>query len=195
MTKAQQSFDHLYDQHVEAIFRYVLRRVANVAEAEDLTAQTFYRALHRFWCFRWSGGNASAWLYRIAPNEINSHYRSHRTGRGVDPATVTAELNDAEKELAVHRLYLDLHRALRCLDPDDQALIVLRYFEQKPYDEIAPILRSRPGTLAMRANRALKKLKNELRQRGIDHEEFRGILAPVERPRPTGRKIPAQAAP
>ncbi len=195
MTNAHQSFDQLYDRHLEAIFRYVLRRVANVTEAEDLTAQTFYKALRRFWRFRWSGGNASAWLYRIATNEVNSHYRNQRTSRAVDPATVTAERNDAEKELAIQRLYLDLHRELQRLDPDDQALIVLRYFEQKTYDEIAPILRRRPGTLAMRANRALKKLKNQLRQRGIDHEELRGILAPAERTRPTGRNIPAQAAP
>ncbi len=195
MTRAQQPFDDLYDEHFEAIFRYVLRRVANVAVAEDLTAETFFKALRRFWRFRWSAGNASAWLYRIATNEINNHYRGRRASHGVDPATVTAELNDAEKELAVHWLYLDLHRALRGLAPDDQALIVLRYFEQKSYDEIAPILRSRPGTLAMRANRALKKLKNELHQRGIDHEEFRGILAPAERPQPSGRNIPAQAAP
>jgi RNA polymerase sigma-70 factor (ECF subfamily) len=195
VTKTQQPFDDVYDTHFDAIFRYVLRRVANVAVAEDLTAETFYKALRRFWRFRWSGSNVSAWLYRIATNEINSHYRSHRTSVAVDPATVTAEPSDAETELAVHRLYLDLHRALRRLNHDDQALIVLRYFEQKSYDEIASILRRRPGTLAMRANRALKKLKNELRQRGIDHEEFRGILAPVERPRPTGRNISAQAAP
>jgi len=195
LAKSQQSFDQLYDKHIEAIFRYVLRRVADVAEAEDLTAQTFYKALRSFWRFRLSGGNASAWLYRIATNEINSHYRSRRPSAGVDPATVTAERNDAEKQLAVSRMYLDLHRALRCLDPDEQALIVLRYFEQKPYEEIAPILKRRAGTLAMRSNRALKKLKNELNQRGIDHEELRGILASTERPRPTSRNIPAQAAP
>jgi RNA polymerase sigma-70 factor (ECF subfamily) len=195
LAKPQQSFDRLYDEHIEAIFRYVLRRVADVAEAEDLTAQTFYKALRSFWRFRLSGGNASAWLYRIATNEINNHYRNRKTTHGVDPATVTAERNDAEKELAVSRMYLDLHQALRSLDPGDQALIVLRYFEQKSYDEISTILRRRPGTLAMRANRALKKLKNELHQRGIDHEELRGILAPAERPRPTGRNIPAQAAP
>ncbi len=202
MTRAEQRFDELYDRHFEAVFRYVLRRVANVAEAEDLTAQTFYKALRRFWRFRWTAGNASAWLYRIATNEVNSHYRSQRLGRGMasdlDPAAsanVTAERNNAERELAVHRLYLDLHRALRRLEPDDQALIVLRYFEQKSYDEITPILGGRPGTLAMRANRALKKLKNELHQRGIDHEELRGILASAEGPRPAGRRSPAQAAP
>ena len=119
MIRAEQRFDQLYDRHFDAVFRYVLRRVANVAEAEDLTAQTFYKALRGFWRFRWTAGNASAWLYRIATNEVNSHYRSQRLGRSVVSASVTAELSYAEQELAVHRLYLDLHRSLRRLEPDD----------------------------------------------------------------------------
>jgi RNA polymerase sigma-70 factor (ECF subfamily) len=120
-----QSFEQLYDQHFPAIFRYVLRRVADRAEAEDLTAQTFYKALRRFWRFRWSDGNASAWLYRIATNEIHSHYR--RRGRtSPEPPAPEPEPGDAERELAVQRLYLDLHRALGRLDLDEQALIVLR---------------------------------------------------------------------
>jgi RNA polymerase sigma-70 factor (ECF subfamily) len=195
VAKAEQPFDQLYDRHFEAIFRYVLRRVANVSEAEDLTAQTFYKALRSFWRFRWSGGNASAWLYRIATNEVNSYYRDQAAGRGVVSGSMTTDPNDAERDLAVSRLYLDLHRALRRLAPDDQALIVLRYFEQKPYDEITQILGGRSGTLAMRANRALKKLKHELRERGINHEAFRGILASAESARPGGRSIPAEAAP
>ena len=81
MTSAEQPFDQLYDRHFEAIFRYVLRRVANVAEAEDLTAQTFYKALRRFWRFRWTGGNASAWLYRIATNEVNMKQQTDRLHR------------------------------------------------------------------------------------------------------------------
>jgi RNA polymerase sigma-70 factor (ECF subfamily) len=203
VTKADRQFDQLYDRHFDAIFRYVLRRVANVTDAQDLTAQTFYKALRRFWRFRWSAGNASAWLYRIATNEVNNHYRSRRLGgrtfSDLDPSAVSeavaAERNDAEQELALNRLYMDLHGALGSLPPDDQTLLVLRYFEQQPYDEIAPILGCRAGTLAMRASRALKKLKNELSLRGIDHEELRGVLASVERPRPSGRNVPAQAAP
>ena len=51
------SFEQLYDAHFDGIFRYVLRRVGNVAEAEDLTAQTFFKALRNLWRFRWSGGS------------------------------------------------------------------------------------------------------------------------------------------
>lgn len=195
MTDSRQSFDQFYDRHFEAIFRYVLRRVANVAEAEDLTSQTFYKALRKFWRFRWTDGNASAWLYRIATNEINSHYRKQKKAREAEPVDAAPEPADAEKQLAVQRLYLDLHRALLSLHPDDQALIVLRYFEQQTYDQIAPILRRRPGALAMRAKRALEKLETRLRQRGIDHEELRGILAQSESARTASRNIPAQAAP
>lgn len=201
MNRGRQAFDALYDAHFDAIYRYVLRRVADVNDAEDLTAETFFKALKSFWRVRFTGGNPSAWLYRIATNEVNSYYRA----RGVRTAKARArieateamvsERRDAESELAKNRLFLDLHQALQRLPPNDQALIVLRYFEQQPYEAITRILGGRPGMLATRANRALKKLKNLLEQRGVDHEELRGILAAAERPGPAGRGLPAEAAP
>ena len=73
-------------------------------------------------------------------------------------------------------LFLTVNESLRRLRPDDQALIVLRYFEQKPFGEIAEILGKRPGTLTMRTHRALERLRAELKRRGIDHEGLREIL-------------------
>ncbi len=69
MTKAEQPFDKLYDRHFEAIFRYVLRRVANVAEAEDLTAQTFYKALRHL-----SGSDR----VHFSEEKIGKHRRKER---------------------------------------------------------------------------------------------------------------------
>ena len=75
---ARIAFEELYDEHFDGIFRYILYRVGQVAEAEDLTAQTFFKALRSLWRFRWSKGSFSAWLYRIATNEVNSHHRRRR---------------------------------------------------------------------------------------------------------------------
>ena len=70
------AFGRLYDEHFEAIFRHVLLRVGDVAE--DLTSQTFFKALKGFWRLRLSGAPSAAWLYRIATNEVNSHFRRRR---------------------------------------------------------------------------------------------------------------------
>ena len=73
-------------------------------------------------------------------------------------------------------LFCSVNQALRTLRPDEQALIVLRYFEQKPFGEIAEILGKRPGALTMRTQRVLRKLRDELKRRGIDHEGLREVF-------------------
>jgi len=89
---------------------------------------------------------------------------------------VRAELESAERLLGRHELFLEVNESLRTLKPDEQALIVLRYFEDKPFPEIARILNRRPGSLATRMHRALGKLRSELTRRGIDHEELRATV-------------------
>ena len=177
-------FDELYESHFDRIFQYVLLRVANVAEAQDLTSQVFYKALRGSWWLRLRGGSVSAWLYRIATNEVNSHFRkqrvirSHAEGsrRESSPGGGQTELETAESALARNRIYIELNRALRQLKLDEQALIVLRYFQEKPFGEIAEILGKREGALTMRTHRALDKLREELKSRGIDHEGFREVF-------------------
>jgi len=176
--QAPNGFTEIYETHFDGVFRYVLHRVANVAEAEDLTSQTFFKALRAVDRFRWQNGSISAWLYRIATNEVASHFRRQGSRRTQVPAIhgVRRELESAERTLARHELFLTVNESLRRLRPDDQALIVLRYFEQKPFGEIAEILGKRPGTLTMRTHRALERLRAELKRRGIDHEGLREIL-------------------
>ena len=177
--RAEASFQEVYETHFDAVFRYVLHRVANVAEAEDLTSQTFYKALKAANRFRWKDGSISSWLYRIATNEVTSHFR--RAGRRAASVVASVngvrfELENAERTLAKNELFLSVNQSLRTLRPEEQALIALRYFEQKPFGEIAEILGKRPGTLTMRTHRALDKLREELKRRGIDHEGLREVF-------------------
>ena len=199
-------FEQIYDRYFEPIFHYILHRLANVADAEDLTAQTFFKALRGLWKFRWSGVPFSAWLYRIATNEIHSFMRQkgrqRRAGLAEAPAPETetalaedSELADAEKKLRQNRLFMELAACIQMLKPEEQALVVLHYLEQKPYAEIAQILGKRQGTLVMRTHRALKKLKEKLEQRGIDHEEIRASFKTTAYTGYQGADIQAEFAP
>jgi len=177
--KSGADFEEVYETHFDAIFRYILHRVADVAEAEDLTSQTFFKALGAIHRFRFKNGSVSSWLYRIATNEVTSHFR--RSGRSRERVVsqvngVGRETDDAQRTLARNELFLGVNQALRTLRPEDQALIALRYFEQKPFGEIAEILGKRPGALTMRTHRVLGKLRGELERRGIDHEGLREVF-------------------
>jgi RNA polymerase sigma-70 factor (ECF subfamily) len=184
--RAEQRFEEIYEANFDAVFRYILHRVANVAEAEDLTSQTFFKALQALDRFRWKDGSVSSWLFRIATNEVTSHFR--KSGRRNVSAIssvngVHQELESTERIVARHELFLTVNQSLRTLRPDEQALIVLRYFEQKPFGEIAEIMGKRPGALTMITYRALGKLREELKRRGIDHE---GLGKTLDRPAEAG---------
>lgn len=175
------AFGRIYDMHFDMIFKYILRRVGNVADAEDLAAQTFFNALKNLWRFRWTGASISSWLYRIATNEVNGFYRKSRKRTHTDIGKLTDRLADgknrpdqeleiAEETLTRQEAFLALNACVKELKPDEQSLIALRYFERKPYAEIAEVLGRKEGTLRMRAKRALEKLRIQLQKQGIDYE-------------------------
>ncbi len=200
-----EAFGEIYDENFDAIFRYIQHRVSDVALAEDLTAQTFHKALRKLGRFRWQGVSISAWLYRIAGNEVNSYLRKlYRRKKYEGPwadhyeATDTyapdRELADAESEVAKHELFLALNRQIKNLDPVDQAIMTLRYFEKKSYAEIAEILGKREGTMRMRASRALDKLKRLLAKEDISHERYRETAAKYAPPGGQGAVLQAETA-
>jgi len=194
---ARPSFEKLYDTHFDAIFRFAVYRVGNVAEAEDLTSQTFFKALRSYWRFRWLGGSASGWLYRIAANEVANHFRGQRPSRPLEEpdALVLLEAEEADRSLSRNEIFAELTAALRCLQPDEQTLVVLRYLEEKTFQEIAEIVRKRIGTVTMRTHRALRKLKTELESRGVDHERFREGFASSTRTRVQGGAVQTNPTP
>lgn len=178
------AFGHLYDRYFDSIYNYCLRRLASVADAEDVTAQTFLKALDKLGSFRWQGISIAAWLYRIATNELHSFLRRQRSSQekrlplddGGDPFQSPGgpheELEKLEQALLEHQAFLCMHAALRELSLEDQDLLSLRFFENKSFPELATILGARSGTLAMRCSRALARLKEQLEKRGVLYERF-----------------------
>ncbi len=177
------AFGRVYDTHFDTIFRYILYRIGNVTIAEDLTGQTFFNALNNLWKYRWTGVSITAWLYRIATNEVNGFLRKQKKRSFTDLESLSDKLADdreqpdqeleaAEESLNQQKIFLILNRCIKELKPDEQTLIALRFFEKKPFAEIADILGKREGTLRMRTKRALEKLKTYLQRQGIGNEEF-----------------------
>src|SRR4029434_5456253 len=68
-------FGRLYDQYYPKIFGYVLKRTGDLIVTQDITAETFFKALKKLWQFRWRNIPLSAWLYKIATHEITQYFR------------------------------------------------------------------------------------------------------------------------
>ena len=72
------AFGHLYDHYCDTVYRYIYYRVGSRATAEDLTSETFLRALRRIGTFTWQGRDLGAWLVTIARNLVADHFTSSR---------------------------------------------------------------------------------------------------------------------
>lgn len=168
--KDPDAFGVLFDLYYKPILNYILRRVGDVALAQDLSSETFFKAYQKLWQFRFRGVAFSAWLYRIASNEIRMHFRGKRplsldwlmesTGFDVpDSVNLGEELVAAEEQLARHEDFLTVQKKLQTLPMHYQEVIALRFFEEKSLKEIAEILNKREGTVKSLLSRGLEKLK------------------------------------
>jgi RNA polymerase sigma-70 factor (ECF subfamily) len=171
VTLAQQgdaeAFGLVYDRYVDQIFRYLYYRVGSHALAEDLTSETFLRALRRIDSFTYTGKDIGAWFTTIARNLVTDHVKSSRFKLEV----TTADMLDADRaDDGIEQEVLDrlqnaaLLDAVRQLKPEQQECVVLRFLQGLNIAETSEVMGRSEGAvkqLQLRAVRALSKLLPE----------------------------------
>lgn len=171
-----EAFGALYEQHFDDILNYVLRRTGQIQSAQDITAETFLKALKNIDKFKWQNVPFSAWLFKIATNEIAAWFRksSYKAvslealrEKGFDPRAeddVEQELITAQEEIRKNQEYLDALIKIDQLPPKYREVIALRFFAGKQLTEIGQILNKPEGTIKSLLHRGLKKLKKFISQ-------------------------------
>jgi RNA polymerase sigma-70 factor (ECF subfamily) len=167
--KDPEAFSELYEKYYSQIFGYALKRVANLEIAQDVTSETFLKALKNLWQFRWRNIPFSCWLYRIASNEIVNYFRKHKAkmiplekiSEPVSNDNLEIEFIEAQEELEKHQDFLRVQEKISKLHFKYQEVIVLRFFEQKQIKEIAEILGKKEGTIKSLLHRGLEKLRED----------------------------------
>ncbi len=176
-----EAFGAIFDIYYGPILSYALRRTGDPALAEDVVAETFVKALKNLWRFRWQGVPLSAWLYRIAGNELKMHGRKKRAvslealqDQGFDVADeqLSAEREALEAVLAQDAQYARVVHALRSLKPRYQEAIALRYMEEKEFSEIAQIMNTKEGTVRSLISRGIADLRRTLELQQSDPESI-----------------------
>lgn len=163
-----EAFGLIYDRYVDTVFRFVYFRVGNRQLAEDLTSDTFLRALKRIGSFTWQGRDLGAWLVTIARNLVADHFKSGRYRLEV----TTGDVLDADREdrgpegspeaaVVEHITNVALLSAVKQLNPEQQECIVLRFLQGFSVAETARTMGKNEGAikaLQYRAVRALARL-------------------------------------
>ena len=166
-----QAFQPIFQKYHDPIFNYALRRVCNVNLAQDLTANTFLKALNKIGEFKWQGISIAAWLYRIATNEINLNHRKFKrmvpltcelTENLRDERTSDSAILEMEEHLQKNEQFRRACMALSKIKLKYQTVLSLRYFEEKSIKEIAVILGKSENTVKTHIRRGLIRLKEQL---------------------------------
>jgi RNA polymerase sigma-70 factor, ECF subfamily len=158
-------FADLYEINFERIYAYIVKRVRDRAETEDLTAEVFQQALANLKRFEWRGIPFAAWLFRIAANLISDRWQ--RTGREIpDDSGIleSAQVSPAEIEEVERRA--TLFRLVDTLPAEQKRVVVLRFVEQKSIKEVAKAVRKTEGAVKQLQFRALTNLR--ARMEGAD---------------------------
>ena len=162
-----EAFGLLYDHYHTSVYRFVYYRVGSVALAEDLTSETFFRALRSMSSFKWQGKDFGAWLMTIARNLTADHYKAGRTR--LEYATEDMGAHDSATEGPETAVLASLTNealleALGELPAEQQECLIMRFLQGLSIAETAKVLGRSDGAvkqLQLRGVRNLAKLLPE----------------------------------
>jgi RNA polymerase sigma-70 factor (ECF subfamily) len=158
-----QAFGLLYDKYYLRIFRYVFQRVEDEDTAGDVTSVVFSKALFGLSKYQFRGVPFSAWLFRVAQNELNQLFRKNKVQKVVNvPLESLAQVAEDAREEYLEGRIEDLKRAMKDLNEEELELLEQRYFENRSYKEMSEILDMEENNARVKTFRVIQKLKNLL---------------------------------
>lgn len=164
--KNPKNFEILYNRYYEQIFRYLYSRVDNTHLASDLTSQVFYKSLLNIENYAFKGVPFSSWLYRIAFNEMNMHFRKDSKNRTVNiESEQIASLFEELEEDYYSEEKEKLVKILAALDDERLSIIEMRFFEKLSFKEISEIIGITENNAKVKLYRTLDKLKKNFNTR------------------------------
>jgi RNA polymerase sigma-70 factor (ECF subfamily) len=163
------NFSDLINRYQAKILYYVRRLgVSTLEDSQDIVQDIFLKVYLNLNDFK-PDLKFSSWLYRIAHNQVISNFRKHQAR----PEAYSSPLDDAalnllsgdilpDSQIDKNILKASLMASINKLEPKYREIIILKFFEEKSYQEISDILRKPEGSVASLLNRAKKSLKKIL---------------------------------
>ena len=160
-----EAFGQLYDHYVTGVYRLAYYRLGSKQLAEDITAETFVRALRSISTFTWQGKDFGAWLTTIARNLITDHYKSSRQRLELVVDAVperSAADPGPEAEVLAALSSADIMRAVQALPPEQRDCVLMRFMEGLSIAETAQVLDRSEGAIKQLQLRAVRNLAKSL---------------------------------
>ena len=163
------AFGELYDLYLNRVYAFCLARMKNREEAEDVTAQTFERALKSIATYESRGAPMSSWLFRIAANLVTDRVRRQGWVVNIGDDPIPDEGSNPSRELDPEEQALQWERALylrelvAALAQEQQRALRLRYFQGQSVAEVAEALGKNENATKQLLHRAMENMRRRMR--------------------------------
>lgn len=160
----EESFGRLYDHYISPIYRFIMVKVNNKAEAQDLVHEVFLSAWQNLKNYQHKGHPFSSWLYQIARNKVIDHYRTkkiHTSFENLDE-DILQVVGVAESRLDRILNLEKVKEAIARLSPEQQDVVIMKFVEDLSNEEIAKALNKSEGAIRLLQHRAINNLKTIL---------------------------------
>ncbi len=155
-------FAELYESNFERVYAFMAYKLRDRAEAEDLTAEVFHRALAGIHNFEWRGVPFAAWLLGIAAKVLADRWE--RLGKRQE--VPVDELEQAGIDAAIEQRAM-LFQLVDALPPDQRRVVLRRFIDQRSIREIAHEMGRSEGAVKQLQFRALQTLREHMRSKYV----------------------------
>jgi RNA polymerase sigma-70 factor (ECF subfamily) len=161
----QVALTQIYEENFDRIYRYIVLKIGDRTEAEDMTQQVFLKALQSIASYKFKGLPFSSWLYRIAHNQIVDYLRkkSKRLTVPLDeslpiPATGGDPKHITERKMQIEEVVV----ATRKLTAAQREVISLRFAGELSISEVAGVMGKSEGAVKALQHSAIAALRKVL---------------------------------
>jgi len=160
----EEALAQIYEEYFDKIYRYIVLRIGDKIEAEDMTQQVFLKVLKSISSFKWKGVPFSAWLFRIAHNQVVDYLRKKTKRASVPLNESIVSSTDINPQLAMEkRLNIEqLILATKQLTQAQREVISLRFASELPIAEVAKIMGRSTGAVKALQHSAIVALRKTL---------------------------------
>jgi RNA polymerase sigma-70 factor (ECF subfamily) len=158
------SFESRYLEFVDKVYWYILRKVRNTHEAEDLTSQTFIKAYQSYSKLK-DQERFAPWIFKIAHNLTMDFFRHSKQYSGEDPDWLQSEKEDLLSNAINSELSRQIQTEIQKLSKEELDLLDLRFVAQLTFKEMATVLQRNESTLKKQYYKIIIKLRNKLEEK------------------------------
>ena len=165
----QVALTQLYEENFDRIYRYIVIKIGDRTEAEDMTQQVFLNAIQSISSYKSQGMPFSSWLYRIAHNQVVDHLRK-KSRRILVPLDETLPSNeDDPKHTAEQKIEIEeVVAASKELTAAQQEVISLRFGGELSIAEVAQAMGRSEGAVKALQHSAIAALRKALGKGGAE---------------------------